>query len=94
MYGPSVQGDSLDIFGDQIVTGSSRNRDVMQMFSLSKKKMENEFTYSSYRDDHEAGFVLATRFSNDGNYIISGGAGKNELKVFHNSSETHFQCQF
>ena len=46
MYGPAVQGDSLDIFGDQIVTGSGRNRDVMQMFSMSKKKMENEFTYS------------------------------------------------
>ena len=33
--GPLIQGDSIDLFEDMIVTGSNRNKSVMQMFSLS-----------------------------------------------------------
>ena len=35
MGGPSIAGDSIDIYDDMIVTGSNRNNDVMQLFSLS-----------------------------------------------------------
>jgi WD40 repeat protein len=34
--GPLIVGDSLDIFNDYIVTGSNRNKDVMQIFSISQ----------------------------------------------------------
>ena len=33
--GPECSGHSIDMYDDLIVTGSSRGRDVMQMFSLS-----------------------------------------------------------
>ena len=33
--GPYVSGDSIDMYDDMIVTGSSRNKNCMQMFSLS-----------------------------------------------------------
>lgn len=33
--GPTCSGDSLDIYDDMIVTGSYRNKEVMQIFSLS-----------------------------------------------------------
>jgi WD40 repeat protein len=33
--GPLLVGDALDIYGDYIVTGSNRNKDVMQIFSIS-----------------------------------------------------------
>jgi hypothetical protein len=43
---------------------------------------------SSSRKDPETGFLFATRFSkNNANLIISGGAGKNELKVFENNAD-------
>jgi hypothetical protein len=32
--------------------------------------------------------VFSSRFSNDGNLIFAGGAGKNELKVFMNNADT------
>lgn len=33
--GPEIANDSLDIFDDVIVTGSNRNHDVMQLYSVS-----------------------------------------------------------
>jgi hypothetical protein len=32
--------------------------------------------------------IMTSRFSNDGNFIIAGGAGKNQLKVFSNDADT------
>ncbi len=34
--GPLLVGDSLDILNDYIITGSNRNRDVMQIYSISQ----------------------------------------------------------
>ena len=38
--------------------------------------------------DYEAGYVFSSKFSNDGNFIFAGGAGKNELKAFTCNSDT------
>lgn len=38
--------------------------------------------------DIESGYVLATRFSADGNFIIAGGAGKNEIRIFANNCDS------
>lgn len=37
IFGPSISGDSLDIHEDMILTGSNRNKDVVQIFSLNKR---------------------------------------------------------
>ena len=37
---------------------------------------------------YNSGYVFSTRFSNDGNFIFAGGAGKNDLRVFMNSCDT------
>lgn len=49
--------------------------------------MVHTFNYSQ-SFDHESGFNFATRFSHDGNLIFSGGAGKNDLKVFMNNADS------
>jgi hypothetical protein len=36
----------------------------------------------------DSGYVFATKFSKDGNFIIAGGAGKNEIRVYMNNSDT------
>ena len=86
--GPDCSGDSIDLFDDMIVTGSSRNKDVMQMFSLSQMKLIHTWDFTPGVKELESGYVLATRFSNDGNFIFAGGAGKNELKVYMNNCDT------
>lgn len=89
MGGSLVSGDSLDIYDDMIVAGSYRNKDVMQVYSLSQRKRIHNFDYNqSLSKDVDAGYAFSTRFSNDGNFIVAGGAGKNELKVFANNADT------
>ena len=46
------------------------------------------FEYNQSLGDYSSGYVYATRFTKDGNFIIAGGGGKNELKVFQNNSDT------
>ena len=36
MFGPHISGDSLDAYDDLIIAGSNRNKEVLQLFSLSK----------------------------------------------------------
>lgn len=85
--GPECSGDSIDLYDDMIVSGSSRNKDVMQMFSLSQMKKIYTWDYNSASKDIDSGYVLGTRFSNDGNFIFAGGAGHNELRVFSNNCD-------
>ena len=86
IFGPQLSGDSLDIFGDMIVTGSNRQKDVMQMFSLSKHQLVQTFDYDITKKDLESGFVLGARFSQPHpDLIFAGGAGRNELKIFENN---------
>jgi COMPASS component SWD3 len=37
IFGPAISGDALDVHEDLIVAGSNRNKDVVQLFSLSKR---------------------------------------------------------
>ena len=36
----------------------------------------------------DSGYLLVARFSNCGNFIFAGGAGKNELKIFANNCDS------
>jgi COMPASS component SWD3 len=63
IFGPQLNGDSLDVFDDMIVTGSNRNKDVMQIFSLSKHQLIQTFDYEVTKKDIESGFVLGAKFS-------------------------------
>ena len=87
IYGPFVSGDSLDVFDDLIVAGSNRNKEVMQMFSLSKRTLIANIEWeSSSRKDIETGFVYGTRFSKpDPHFIFAASGGKNEVKIFENN---------
>lgn len=70
-----------------ILTGSNRNRDVVQIFSLCKRQLiQNVEWEMTSKKDPEAGFVYGTRFSRPNPHLIfAGGAGKNELKIFENN---------
>lgn len=85
--GPIICGDSLDIYDDMIVTGSNRNKEEMIAFSFSQRKRVHTWEFNQNKD-YEAGYVFTTKFSNDGNFIFAGGAGRNELKVFANNSDS------
>lgn len=85
--GPLICGDSLDMYDDMIVTGSNRNREEIQTFSFSQRKRVHTFDFGATKD-FESGYLFSTKFTHDGNFILAGGAGKNELKVFANNADT------
>lgn len=88
MRGPEISGDSLDIFEDCIVSGSYRNQETMQMFSISQQKRVHTWEWNQQMRDTDSGYCFSTRFTNDGNFIVAGGAGNNEVRVFANNSDT------
>jgi hypothetical protein len=72
-----------------IVAGSNRNKDCLQLFSLSKHQLVHNIEWEiSQKKDPEAGFLFATRFMRGKpDLIFAGGAGKNEMKVFENNCD-------
>jgi hypothetical protein len=77
MVGPVISGDAIDIFEDCLVCGNDAFKDTLQMYSISQRKRVSIWEFSSFKGDYESGFIYGTRFTNDGNFVIAGGAGKN-----------------
>lgn len=63
MYGPYISGDALDISDDMVLTGSNRNNDCVQIFSLSMRKSVASMNFEGSRSIPESGFVFSSRFS-------------------------------
>ena len=58
------------------------------MFSLSQMKLIHSWDFNPSSKEIDSGYVLSTRFSNDGNFIFAGGAGRNDLRVYMNNCDT------
>jgi COMPASS component SWD3 len=88
--GPEISGDCLDVYGDMILSGSYRNHNTLQIFSVSQKRLIFNFEFYTNKTvtNPENGFLLGARFSHCGNFIFAGGAGKNEFKVFLNNCDS------
>lgn len=93
-----ICGDSVDLFDDMIVAGSySSSKNCMQMFSFSRQCLVHEWSFNQRKpDDLETGYVMATKFTKDGQYIMAGGAALNEVKVWANEADSfgQFTTQF
>ena len=72
-----------------IIAGSNRNKDCLQLFSLSKHQLVQNIEWElSQKKDPEVGFVFGALFMKPKpDLIFAGGAGKNELKVFENNCD-------
>lgn len=81
-------GECLDIKDDVIVAASYRNKDNLGLYSLSmRSKIQKVDFDSSSRMDSDSGFLFCARFSKpDASVFFAAGGGKNDLKVFDNTS--------
>ena len=95
--GPFVLEDnSIDIFGDMVLTGSNENTEEMKVVSLSQQILTNTFNFD-INNSQFTGFVQTSGFLDNGSLVYAGGAGRNEFKVFSNDSdkpESFFDCQY
>lgn len=92
-YGPHICGDSLDIVGNDVVTGSWRPKNQLEIwdFGTGEKVCEVPWNVSTVTlGQNPACMLYATQFSKEGKgkFIAAGGSGSNEVKVFdhHNNN--------
>lgn len=92
-YGPHVCGDSIDVVGGEIVTGSWRPENQLEIWDLGSGEKKQDIPWNSaYSVAALAGqpscMLYAAQFSKEGKgkYIAAGGSGANEAKVFDHSA--------
>lgn len=95
IYGPHICGDSLDIVGNEILTGSWRNDNQLEVWDYrSGEKVEDvQWNSSKFGNSGQPACMLyAAQFSkethgmNKAKFIAAGGSGSNEAKVFDHSN--------
>ena len=88
LHGPHICGDSLDIKGNEILTGSYRHCHQLELWDFGTGERIDEIPWNAgqshfdYRD--RSCNLYAAQFSKDtrGRFIVAGGSGANEAKVF------------
>lgn len=86
LYGPHVCGDSIDVCGDALLTGSWRPSNQLQLWSVSSGELEHDVPFKTAAMGECQ--LYAAQFSKPGSpgerpkYIAAGGSGANELRLF------------
>lgn len=92
LYGPHICGDSLDIVNNEILTGSWRPENQLELWDYTTG---NKITDIPWKVGSSAGLsgqpacmLYAAQFSKEGQgkFIAAGGSGINEAKVFDHSN--------
>ena len=89
MYGPHICGDSLDASGFEVVTGSWRPKDQLQIWDRRNCELAVEVPFSAGRGQ-DACHLYAAQFSKASaagpQLVAAGGSVSNELKLFKRSN--------
>lgn len=87
IYGPHLCGDALDVAGQEIVTGSWRPENQLEIWDFRSGNKITEIPWlASTAHGQSACLLYAAQFSRDGRFVGAGGSGANEAKVFDHSS--------
>ena len=89
LYGPHICGDALDLRGNEILTGSWRSTNQLELWDFGSCERIREIPWSTGQSQFAANsqdpcMLYAAQFSKDsvGRFIVAGGSGSNEAKVF------------
>lgn len=82
MFGPSISGESIDIKGSMVLTGSYSNEDQMKIWDLRTMEMITRLDWDNGAPCPTA-YVYAAQFSKrSDDMIVAGSSGKNEVKIY------------
>ena len=93
LHGPHICGDSLDIKGNEILTGSYRHYQQLELWDFGTGEQITEIPWNAGQNHFDARHrpcnLYAAQFSKDtrGRFIVAGGSGANEAKVFDHGSD-------
>ena len=92
-YGPHVCGDSVDVVNGEIVTGSWRPENQLEIWDLGSGEKKQDIAWNTANSlaalsGQPSCMLYAAQFSKEGTgkYIAAGGSGANEAKVFDHSN--------
>jgi hypothetical protein len=100
IFGPHLAGDSLDVKGGRVLTGSWRPHDPLQVWDLGSGKQLCSGQYNPGTASHKhdvldtytaataPGLIYGASFNPDASFVVAGGSGNNCVKVF-NSKDPH-----
>eukprot|EP00826_Nyctotherus_ovalis_P044197 TRINITY_DN4760_c0_g5_i1.p1 TRINITY_DN4760_c0_g5~~TRINITY_DN4760_c0_g5_i1.p1 ORF type:complete len:387 (+),score=40.78 TRINITY_DN4760_c0_g5_i1:76-1236(+) len=90
VHGPHVCGNAIDVTNDTMLTGSFDKDKVLQLWSISKRKLIQDVGWQA--DNDANGYVNAARFEKTlrNRYIAASGhtgVNKNEVRIFNNKGK-------
>lgn len=88
-YGPSVGGDSIDLSNEVIMTGSKNTEEpTMQMWEYTTCEHFTDINWDEGLPSEKKCAIYCLQFEkNNGDIVIAGGGGSNEVKVFDGDME-------
>eukprot|EP01112_Ceratiomyxa_fruticulosa_P009677 TRINITY_DN2535_c0_g2_i1.p1 TRINITY_DN2535_c0_g2~~TRINITY_DN2535_c0_g2_i1.p1 ORF type:complete len:428 (-),score=71.16 TRINITY_DN2535_c0_g2_i1:9-1292(-) len=83
IFGPHICGDSVDIYNNLVISGSWRQDKSLQLWDYGDGRLLDTIEWKVGLGE-EPCLIYATQFSkgNDAEYIVAGGSGSNEFRVF------------
>jgi len=88
IYGPYVCGDSLDVKGDTILTGSWRHTNPLQLWDLGSTRLLTNLPF--HQPQRESCLLYAAKFGTGAaqNLMFGGGSGRDPcLKIYMHTGE-------
>jgi COMPASS component SWD3 len=87
MYGPHICGEALDICENEILSGSWRTTNQLELWDFGSGQKIQDIPWILSDDDKRCE-IYAAQFSKEGRgkYIVAGGSGANEARVFDRST--------
>jgi WD40 repeat protein len=83
IFGPHICGDSVDISGNDVVSGSWRPSEQLQLWDYRSGEL---IANVPWQQTSEPCLLYAAQFSKSGKYIAAGGSGSNEVRLFSRST--------
>lgn len=85
LHGPNISGDALDFKNDEILAGSLRNVDNLELWDFKTRKRIRSLQWDYGKN--EENYIYAAQFSkndkiNGNETILAGSSGSNEVKLF------------
>ena len=83
IFGPVLSGDSLDVHGDTMITGSFRGKDALQVWSLGERELVQSLEWEPGSSYSENAFLFTAQLCKDREQILVAAGGKgDELRLF------------
>ena len=85
LHGPHICGDALDLKRGEILTGSWRAQNQLELWDFGSGERITDIPWNGGQpQEGKACMLYASQFSKDsmGRFIVAGGSGANEAKVF------------